>query len=43
MPIPARFVIRRQGPWTLSVANAGPDYTRRPEPAQTFESLDEIK
>jgi len=33
LPIPARFVITRQG--IIHAADADPDYTRRPEPAQT--------
>jgi peroxiredoxin len=37
LPIPARFVIDRQG--TVRAADADPDYTRRPEPAQTVAAL----
>ncbi len=41
LPIPARFVIDRQG--IIRAADADPDYTRRPEPAQTVESLRGMK
>ena len=37
LPIPARFVIDRQG--TIRAVDADPDYTRRPEPARTVEIL----
>jgi peroxiredoxin len=37
LPIPARFVIDRQG--IIQAVDADPDYTRRPEPAQTVEVL----
>lgn len=37
LPIPARFVIDREG--VIRSADADPDYTRRPEPAQTVEVL----
>jgi len=37
LPVPARFVIDRQG--IISAMDADPDYTRRPEPAQTVEAL----
>jgi len=37
LPIPARFVIDRQG--IIRAADADPDYTRRPEPASTVEIL----
>jgi peroxiredoxin len=37
LPIPARFVIDRQG--IIRAVDADPDYTRRPEPAQTVEAL----
>lgn len=37
LPIPARFVIDRGG--IIHAADADPDYTRRPEPAQTIEVL----
>ena len=33
LPVPARFVIDRDG--VIRAADADPDYTRRPEPAQT--------
>ena len=41
LPIPARFVIDRQG--IIRAADADPDYTRRPEPAQTVEVLRRMK
>jgi peroxiredoxin len=37
LPVPARFVIDRQG--IIRAVDADPDYTRRPEPAQTVEVL----
>jgi peroxiredoxin len=37
LPIPARFVIDRTG--IIRSANADPDYTRRPEPADTVAAL----
>lgn len=37
LPIPARFVIDRPG--LIRAVDADPDYTRRPEPAQTVEIL----
>ena len=37
LPIPARFVIDRQG--IIRAVDADPDYTRRPEPARTVEFL----
>jgi peroxiredoxin len=37
LPIPARFVIDREG--NIRAVDADPDYTRRPEPAQTIEVL----
>ena len=37
LPMPARFVIDRQG--IIRAVDADPDYTRRPEPAQTVEAL----
>jgi peroxiredoxin len=37
LPIPARFVIDRGG--TIRAVDADPDYTRRPEPAQTVAIL----
>ena len=37
LPIPARFVIDRQG--LIRAVDADPDYTRRPEPARTVEIL----
>jgi peroxiredoxin len=43
LPIPARFVIDRQG--TIRAVDADSDYTRRPEPepAQTVEILRRMK
>jgi peroxiredoxin len=37
LPVPARFVIDRQG--IVRAVDADPDYTRRPEPAQTVAAL----
>jgi peroxiredoxin len=37
LPVPARFVIDRRG--IIRAVDADPDYTRRPEPAQTLEVL----
>ena len=37
LPVPARFVIDRQG--IIRAVDADPDYTRRPEPARTVEIL----
>jgi peroxiredoxin len=37
LPVPARFVIDRQG--IVRAVDADPDYTRRPEPARTVEIL----
>ena len=37
LPIPARFVIDRQG--LIRAVDADPDYARRPEPARTIEIL----
>lgn len=37
LPIPARFVIDREG--IIRSVDADPDYTRRPEPAHTVEIL----
>jgi peroxiredoxin len=37
LPIPARFVIDREG--IIRAVDADPDYTRRPEPTQTVEVL----
>ncbi len=41
LPIPARFVIDRQG--IIRAVDADPDYTKRPEPAHTVEILRRIK
>ncbi len=38
LPIPARFVIDRQG--IIRAVDADPDYTRRSEPARTVEILE---
>jgi peroxiredoxin len=37
LPVPARFVIDRQG--VIRAVDADPDYTRRPEPARTVAVL----
>jgi peroxiredoxin len=36
-PIPARFVIDRQG--IIRMPESDPDYTTRPEPADTLEAV----
>jgi len=41
LPIPARFVIDREG--AIRAVDADPDYTRRPEPAQTVEVLRRLR
>jgi peroxiredoxin len=41
LPIPARFVIDREG--IIRAVDADPDYTRRPEPAQTVEALKKLR
>ena len=41
LPIPARFVIDREG--IIRAVDADPDYTRRPEPAQTVEVLKRLR
>ena len=41
LPIPARFVIDRAG--VIRAADDDPDYTRRPEPAQTLEVLKTLR
>ncbi len=40
LPVPARFVIDRQG--IIVSVDADPDYTRRPEPARTVEVLQKL-
>jgi peroxiredoxin len=40
LPVPARFVIDRQG--LIHAVDADPDYTRRSEPARTVEILKEL-
>ena len=40
LPVPARFVIDRQG--IIRAVDADPDYTRRPEPAATVAILREL-
>jgi peroxiredoxin len=40
LPMPARFVIDRRG--IIRAVDADPDYTRRPEPAQTVEVLRQL-
>ena len=41
LPIPARFVIDREG--IIRAVDADPDYTRRPEPGQTVEILKRLR
>ena len=41
LPVPARFVIDRQG--IVRAVDADPDYTRRPEPAQTVKILEGLR
>ncbi len=41
LPVPARFVIDRQG--IIRAADADPDYTRRPEPAETVNVLEKLR
>ena len=41
LPMPARFVIDRQR--IIRSVDADPDYTRRPEPAQTVEILRQMR
>jgi peroxiredoxin len=41
LPIPARFVIDRQG--IIRAVDADPDYTRRPEPADSVRALAALK
>jgi peroxiredoxin len=41
LPIPARFVIDREG--TIRAVDADPDYTRRPEPTRTLEVLRRLR
>lgn len=41
LPVPARFVIDRQG--VIRAVDADPDYTRRPEPAETVEVLKRLQ
>lgn len=41
LPMPARFVIDQTG--TIRAAAVDPDYTRRPDPAQTVEILRALK
>lgn len=40
LPIPARFIIDPSG--IIRMAEADPDYTRRPDPARTLEALEAI-
>lgn len=40
LPMPARFIIDRQG--TIRSATADPDYTVRPEPDETVETLSKL-
>ena len=41
LPVPARFVIDRQG--IVRTVDADPDYTRRPEPAETVKTLERLR
>ena len=41
LPVPARFVIDRQG--IVRTVDADPDYTRRPEPAETVTTLERLR
>ena len=41
LPVPARFVIDRQG--IVRAVDADPDYTRRPEPDQTVKILEGLR
>ena len=41
LPIPARFVIDRVG--IIRAVDADPDYTRRPEPARTIETVQGLR
>ena len=41
LPVPARFVIDRQG--IIRAVDADPDYTRRSEPARTVEILEGLR
>jgi peroxiredoxin len=41
LPVPARFVIDRQG--IVRAVDADPDYTRRPEPAETIAALARLR
>lgn len=40
LPMPARFIIDRQG--TIRYSETDPDYTSRPEPADTLKFLREM-
>ncbi len=41
LPVPARFVIDRGG--VIRAVDADPDYTRRPEPAETVDALRRLR
>src|SRR6266478_9200135 len=41
LPVPARFVIDRQG--VIRAVDADPDYTRRPEPIETVKTLERLR
>jgi peroxiredoxin len=41
LPVPARFVIDRQG--VIRAVDADPDYTRRSEPAHTVQILNQLR
>ena len=40
LPMPARFVVDQSG--TIRFSEANPEYTRRPEPAETLDVLKQI-
>ncbi len=41
LPLPARYIVGTDG--TIQYARVHPDYTTRPEPAETVEALDELR
>ena len=40
LPMPARYIVDQQG--VIRSANVSPDYTVRPEPSETFSTLEEV-
>lgn len=40
LPMPARLIVDREG--TVRYADINPDYTQRPDPAETLEALKKI-